>query len=248
MPRMETSLLLMIGAVFVAAGVVKGVSGLGLPTLSMALLGLTMPPATAATLMVLPSLLTNMAQCAGPHAAALTRRLWPMWLGLALVTVFSPLPDLGDSGTLARLVLGGVLVAYGLWGLARPRLPAFGRHALSAGGVAGVLSGLLTAATGVFVMPLVPYLQSLKLAKDELIQALGLSFMVATLALMLRLGNIAAADLSSQAVGIAIATLSAFIGLGTGSRLRQRLQPAAFQRALYGVFLVLGLLMVGRSL
>jgi len=43
------------------AGAVKGVSGMWLPTLSMALLGLFMPPAAA--LIVLPSLLTNIAQC-----------------------------------------------------------------------------------------------------------------------------------------------------------------------------------------
>ena len=49
---MDISLLATIGAVFLAAGAVKGVSGMGLPTLAMALLGLVLPPATAAALMV----------------------------------------------------------------------------------------------------------------------------------------------------------------------------------------------------
>lgn len=38
-------------------------------------------------------------------------------------------------------------------------------------------------------MPLVPYMQSLRLQKDELVQALGLTFGVATIALAVRLGT-----------------------------------------------------------
>lgn len=246
---MDLLLLGLIAVVFLAAGAVKGISGMGLPTFSVALLGLFMPAATAATLMLLPSLLTNIAQCIGPHARALARRLWPMWLMLAAATVFSPLPDLGSAGAGARLTLGTVLVVYGLWGLARAALPDPGRFARPLGGVAGALSGLLTAATGVFVMPMVPYLQSLRLEKDVMIQALGLSFLVATLALALRLGPLAV--LSGAAVplaGHAIALGAAFTGLWLGSVLRRRLPLLVFQRALYSVFIALGALMLARAL
>lgn len=246
---MEPQLLWLIGVVFVAAGAVKGISGMGLPTLSMALLGLFMPTAAAAALMLLPSLLTNVAQCIGPHAGALWRRLWPMWLGLAAVTVWSPLPDLGSAGGAARATLGAVLVVYGLWGLARPVLPAPGRFALPAGGAAGALSGLLTAATGVFVMPMVPYLQSLRLEKEVMIQALGLSFLIATLALAVRLGPLAlASGQAMPAIGHAVALLAAFAGLGLGVALRRRMPMLVFQRALYAVFIALGALMLARSL
>lgn len=246
---MDLLLLGLIAVVFLAAGAVKGVSGMGLPTFSVALLGLFMPTATAATLMLLPSLLTNIAQCIGPHARALARRLWPLWLMLAVATVWSPLPDLGSAGAGARAALGGVLVAYGVWGLARPALRGPGRFERPLGGVAGALSGLLTAATGVFVMPMVPYLQSLRLEKDAMIQALGLSFLVATLALAVRLGPLVV--LSGTAVpltGHAIALGAAFAGLRFGSLLRQRLPILVFQRALYSVFLALGALMLARAL
>jgi uncharacterized membrane protein YfcA len=214
----------------------------------MALLGVIMPPAMAATLMVVPSLLTNIAQCLGPHAGALTRRLWPMWLALVAVTLFSPLPDVSASGGVARLTLGVVLAIYGVWGLAKPRLPDFGRHALAIGGIAGAISGVLTAATGVFVMPMVPYLQSLQLTKDELVQALGLSFTVATLALMLRLGHAGAGDLSPNIGAVVLATVTAFAGMWGGARLRHLMQPLVFQRVLYAVFVLLGVIMLGRSL
>ena len=49
-------------AVFLVAGTVKGVVGLGLPTIAMALLVLMMSPAEAAALLIVPSLVTNVWQ------------------------------------------------------------------------------------------------------------------------------------------------------------------------------------------
>lgn len=245
---MDIGLLAVIGVIFTLAGGVKGVSGLGLPTVSMALLGLVMPPAAAATLMVWPSLATNLAQCAGPRWRALCRRLWPMWAGLLFFTAFSPLPSLAGAGHGPRLALGVVLVVYGAWGLVRPSLPRPGRrHEAWVGALAGSVSGLLTAATGVFVLPMVPYLQSLQMDKDELIQALGLSFTVATVALAIALWT-ATSDLATpDAVACGVALIAAFSGLWVGTRLRRRMPAAAFQRALYAMFVLLGIAMLFRS-
>jgi len=244
---MDIGLLAVIGVIFTLAGGVKGMSGLGLPTVSMALLGLVMPPAAAATLMMWPSLATNLAQCAGPRWRTLCRRLWPMWTGLAFFTVFSPLPSLTGAGRGPRLALGAVLVVYGAWGLFKPSLPRPARrHEAWMGALAGSLSGLLTAATGVFVLPMVPYLQSLQMDKDELIQALGLSFTVATVALAIALWTDTSNLATPDAVACGVALIAAFAGLWAGTRLRRRMPVAAFQRALYGMFVLLGIAMLCR--
>ena len=120
---MEENSVILIGAVFLVAGFGKGVTGMGLPTFSMALLGMMMPTAAAAALMILPSLATNLAQCMGPNFRALARRFWPMWLAMALATIFSPFLGLGAADNLSRVALGLILVAYALWGLVRPSLP-----------------------------------------------------------------------------------------------------------------------------
>jgi uncharacterized membrane protein YfcA len=245
---MEWHSLALIGSVFLLAGAVKGVSGMGLPTVSMALLGLFLPPAAAAALMVVPSLATNVAQCMGPHWRALAARLWPLWLALALATVWSPLPDLGSSGPLARVALGAVLIAYGVWGLARPTLPDLGLPERPAGAVTGALTGLVTAATGIFVIPLVPFMQTLRLDREQLIQALGLTFMVATLALAARLGRIGAASWWLDTASCVVAVVAAFAGLALGARWRRRLQPLVFQRVLFAVFVLLGAVMLVRAL
>ena len=69
---------------FLAAGFVKGVIGLGLPTVAIGLLGLLMTPAQAAAILVVPSLVTNIWQFAvGGHLLALVRRMWPMLMASA---------------------------------------------------------------------------------------------------------------------------------------------------------------------
>lgn len=225
----------MVFAVFALAGGVKGVTGMGLPTVAMSLLGLWMPPAQAAALLVVPSLATNVAQCRGPHLRQLTRRLWPGWVATVAVTVSAPGLGEAASATSASQWLGAVLVGYGVWGLWRPALPDLSGTGWWVGVLAGLATGLVTSLTAVFVLPWVPYLQSLRLDKGAMVQALGLSFTVATLALGWRLDG--AVSLGCLSVG---ALAGAFAGLKVGEMLRERLTGQAFQRALFLVFVVLG--------
>jgi len=65
-----------IAFVFVLAGFVKGAIGMGLPTVAMGFLTLLMPPSEAATVLILPSFVTNVWQlAAGPRLVALTALL-----------------------------------------------------------------------------------------------------------------------------------------------------------------------------
>lgn len=245
---MEENLTIVIAVVFLVAGLGKGVTGMGLPTFSMALLGMVMPTASAASLMILPSLATNLAQCMGPHFRSLARRFWPMWLAMASATMFSPFPGLGSGNHLSRIALGSILVVYAAWGLLKPALPDLSRSGRLLGVAAGLVTGIVTATTGVFVMPMVPYLQCQQLQKDELIQALGLGFTVATIALAVRLGNIGLDAQHAAPLLMAVSLSTAFVGLWFGTMLRKYLSPRVFQYVLHGVFLLLGSIMLWRSL
>lgn len=248
--------LLIVTVVFVLAGLVKGISGMGLPTVAIALLSLFMPPAQAAMLMIAPTLATNLAQCLGPHWAILVRKLGVLWCCLAIVTLLSPLPDIADEGSNALVYLGIILIAYSAWGLTKPSLPAQTTPHPIVGAIIGGMTGIVTAATGVFALPMVPYMQTLDLTKAQFIQALGIGFMIATIALAVRLGIDAwfAASLAqnngSTTVGlyISVALVAAFIGMWLGAKVRDRLNPVQFQRALYGVLGLLGLIMVVRAI
>src|SRR5256885_1571642 len=61
---------------FLLGGLVKGVIGVGLPTVAIGLLSLVIMPAQAAALLIAPTLATNVWQAAmGPGAVPLLRRL-----------------------------------------------------------------------------------------------------------------------------------------------------------------------------
>ena len=110
----------------------------------------------------------------------------------------------------------------------------------------GALTGLVTAATGVFVIPAVPYLQALGLTKDDLVQALGLSFTVSTIALaagLARDGVFGAALVGASLLALA----PAIVGMIIGQRTRGRLRPDVFRRWFFLGLLVLGLYMAARS-
>ncbi|MCD8537501.1 MAG: sulfite exporter TauE/SafE family protein [Burkholderiaceae bacterium] len=240
--------LLIVTIVFVLAGLVKGISGMGLPTVAIALLSLFMPPAHAAMLMVTPTLATNLAQCWGPHAALLVRKLGWLWCFLALVTVLSPLPDIADEGSNALVFLGVALIAYSAWGLAKPSLPSQKNPHPIVAAIIGCLSGIMTAATGVFALPMVPYMQTLGLTKEQFVQGLGISFTIGTTALAIRLGKDIWLTPSIDLNVILIAVGAAFIGMWLGARMRSRLNPVQFQKALYVVLGLLGLIMLVRAI
>lgn len=229
------------GCVFVVAGAVKGMLGMGLPTVAMGLLGLAMPVSQAAALLTLPSLVTNVWQALrGPHGAAMLRRLWTLQAGsvAGILAGAAWLPT--DSNGWASLLLGACLLAYGAAGLAGWRLPrpAPGRERRASAAV-GLATGLLTAATGVFVLPAVPYLQALDLGKDQMGQALGIGFTVSTLALagvLLHGGHLAPAS-AWQSLQM---LLPALAGMWLGQRVRDRLSQAAFRRALFAGLALLG--------
>ena len=170
---MDLSHLFWIALIFLPAGLVKGVIGLGLPTIGMGLLALLMPPAEAAALLALPSLVTNVWQMlAGRRLGAIARRLWPLMLGVCLGTWAGAGLMTGDSARYATAGLGAALILYAIVGLTAFRFNVRASLEPVLAPIVGAITGMITAATGVFVIPAVPYLQGIGLEKDAL--ALGL--------------------------------------------------------------------------
>ncbi|MFC3711483.1 sulfite exporter TauE/SafE family protein [Sphingoaurantiacus capsulatus] len=242
----EPLLLAAVAATFFAAGLVKGVTGMGLPTVAMGVLGALLSPLAAASLLVVPSAVTNIWQLlAGPSFGALIRRLWPMMLGVTIGTLAGlSLLTGGDTRT-ATAALGGALVAYALYTLVAKPFTVPARAETWASPLVGLTTGAVTGGTGVFVIPAVPYLQSLGLAKDDLVQALGLSFTVSTFALAAGLAWRGAYEVGNFALS-ALAVVPALIGMWAGQQLRDRVSPATFKRWFLIFLLLLGAEMLSR--
>lgn len=229
--------------VFLLAGVIKGVIGLGLPTIAMGLLSMTMEPAIAASILIIPSLVTNIWQLLiGPQFIELIKRLWGLMAGIIIGTLWSFLPSLTETSGWTLPALGVVLVLYGIWGLLAKKMPAIGKSERWLSPLVGYLTGVITAATGVFVIPAVPYLQTLKLNKDALIQALGLAFTVSTLALAIKLWRSDQQEFVDYGLSF-IALLPALIGMYLGQYLRKIMSENVFRRGFFSGLVLLGVYM-----
>jgi uncharacterized membrane protein YfcA len=234
------TVLAFVAGVFLVAGFVKGVIGMGLPTVAVGLLGLMMTPSRAAAIIVVPSLVTNVWQAvAGDGFAAAVRRLWPMFVGICIGSWAGAvwLPD-GSSGD-ATIWLGVALAVYATFGLANLHLRVPKRHERSIGLLVGIATGAVTVATGVFSIPGVPFIQALNLERDRLVQALGLSFTVSTLTLAGALQH--AGEMKISVVVPSMAALAAALaGVLLGQVIRGRASPATFRLCFFIGLLALG--------
>ncbi|MCF5706946.1 TSUP family transporter [Pseudomonas syringae] len=234
-------LIALVFGTFLLAGAVKGVIGLGLPTVSMGLLGLAMLPAQAAALLIVPSIVTNFWQLAtGGHLGLLSRRLGPM-LAMVFIGTCAGSYWLGmNSGHSMTRALGGALLLYALSGLFLPAFTVASNTERWLGPVCGFITGIVTSATGVFVIPAVPYLQALGLERHQLVQALGLSFTVSTLALAIGLSSTGALGRFELGASL-LALIPALLGMLLGQWLRARISAVVFKRTFFIGMALLGL-------
>jgi uncharacterized protein len=238
--------ILVTAIAFTLAGFVKGVVGMGLPTVAIGVLSVVMLPSQAAALLVVPTIVTNIWQlAAGANLTPLLRRLWVLLVTSALVTFVSAGLLTRTNGG-ATVVLGAVLVCYAIMGLANVRFsaPPWSEPWLSP--VIGASTGVIVGATGVMALPAVAYFQAIGLEKEDMIQALGLSFTVSMLALAAGLaregafhGAIAGASL------LALAPASA--GMLVGQWVRLRIRPKVFRLCFFVGLLGLGAHLVLRT-
>ncbi|MFC0402134.1 sulfite exporter TauE/SafE family protein [Paraburkholderia rhizosphaerae] len=234
-------LIVLLFATFLGAGVVKGVTGMGLPTVATGLLGVVMSPLTAAAILIIPSFVTNVWQIlVGPDKFRLMRRLWLMMLCIVISTVLGTRLLVVVDPVLSSRALGIALIAYAAYALFSPTVSIPKRLEPWFSPIVGVVSGVVTGATGVFVIPAVPYLQSIGLQKDELVQALGLSFTVSTIALAGGLLAHGAFRLDQLGVSV-LSVIPALAGMWLGSIVRQRISPKTFRRCFLLILIVLGL-------
>src|SRR5947199_5763465 len=245
---MFDSLLLLIAVAFLLAGFVKGALGLGLPTVSMGLLAVSMPPAHALAIVIVPAIVTNIWQTfVGPYLRDITRRLWPLMAGTAIGIWSSAGLMTGPYARYGTIVLGILLVIYAITGLSRFSFRVAPADERWIGGIVGLITGVVSAATGVQVIPSMPFMQAIGMEKDELVQALGVFFTVATVALAF---NLTTAGLLTAATALpgAVAMAASFAGMFIGQAVRTRLQPDIFRRWFQIGMIVLGLYLASNAL
>ncbi len=241
-------LLILIAATFLLAGFIKGVVGLGLPTVSMGLLAVSMPPARALAIVIVPAIITNIWQTfVGPYLGDIIRRLWPLMAGTAIGIWLNGGMLTGPYARYGPIVLGALLVIYAVVGLSKFNFKVARADEKWIGGVVGLITGVISAATGVQVLPSMPFLQAIGMEKDELVQALGVFFTVATLALAFNLTSAGLLTAATAVPGV-VAMAAAFTGMFIGQTVRSRLQPETFRRWFLVAMIFLGLYLAASAI
>ncbi len=231
---------MLTAATFLLAGFVKGVIGMGMPTISIALLSTGMGLPAALQIIVVPTLVTNIWQALiGDGLVPLVRRFATLlagtvvgvWLGYALLFRTSP--------KAMTAVLGAVIIAYSVTALFNlPIMPKVRRERI-ASPVVGVTTGVLAGATGNLSMPAIAYLNQLQLPRNDLVQMLGILFSLGTAALGFSLAGHGDYEAGLLLLS-ALAVVPGVTGMLIGQRARGRLSEKAFRRAL-----LIGLAVVG---
>ncbi len=226
---------------FVVAGLVKGVTGMGLPTVALAILAAIFDLAEAMVLMLVPSLVTNIWQAfAGNALIDILRRQWLLLVTGSLVTIILGIFSTSVDTAYLLILLGAVLCLYSVFSLLTPQLnlSATGTGWLPA--AMGAIAGTITGLTGTFVVPAVPYFQALGLRPHVLIQTMGVWFTLATLSLGVGLntnGNLTGEFIQLSTFAIA----PALAGMWIGQRVRNKLPEQKFRTIFFLTLFVLGL-------
>lgn len=238
---LSPELLIAIALTFVAAGFVKGAIGLGLPTVTLALLTLPLGLKPTLGILVIPLLVTNAWQALqGGYLKELIRRLW-QFLAAAIITVYAGVQVLASARSEVLVaVLGVILVVNSIISFTRFRIPPprpERERVWSAlcGGLGGIMFGM----TGNFIVPGILFLQALGLKRDMMVQALGLTFCTisAALALSMTQRSMLTPDLMAVSAG---AMLPAALGLWLGTRYRKSISEEQFRKIFYAGLLVIG--------
>ncbi len=226
----DPGMLSLVAFAFCIAGFVKGMVGLGLPTVSLGLLSLFVDLPTAMALLVVPSLVTNIWQAiAGGEFTYLFRRLWLfLLLAISMVHVGAELFIMVEMALLQR-ILGALLLLYALLALVgkTPRLSPIQERVSSP--ICGAINGMLTGLTGTLFVPGVMFLQAIGLSRDALVQAMGMLFAASTASLGLALYWHGRMPFDVGILSCA-ALLPALFGMGVGQALRGHLSQELFRR------------------
>ena len=262
--------LLVIAMVFCLAGFVKGGIGLGLPTVSIGLMASWLPVEEAAGILIIPVILTNIWQAFfGTALRLIIKRLWTLQIALIIGSLLAAILIIGFDTVFAAALLGTMLAIFAILGLSGIQFQVSPKKEPILSPIIGFVTGLISGATAIFVIPVVPYLQAIDfgakpnhrdkisdsnlkvpdevLIKDALIQSLGITALVASIALAI--GLRARGDLPVSVVlpGF-IGTTTALIGMVLGRTVRNRMSLELFRRWVLIGLIGLGFSMILRSL
>ena len=243
---MEWSLLLLAGLGLFLAGVVKGATGLGYSSCALPFLVSALGLKPAMALVLIPAMATNVTvACNAGHFTEISRRFAPFYLAMLPGIAVGVYLLVWINQTVAVQALGLIIVAYVCLTVFRPQLSLSGPLERFLKIPTGFLNGVLTGLTGSQVMPLFPYMMSLNLDPNRLVQAINMAVLLASV--LLAIGLMTAGIMTTNLLAISVLALApALLGCELGNRARKLIPVAQFKSVVLVVLFATGALLVLR--
>ncbi len=231
---------LAIFSAILLAGLLKGIIGVGFQTVGIAFLTIITNLPNAISLLLIPSLVTNLWQAgAGGELFTILIRLWPLIITASMMVWFGSIALTSVSLSYLSALLGVLLIVYSAFNLFGLRFEVKTKNEWWLAPFIGLINGLLTGMTGIFVVPCVFYFQAIGFRKNTLIQSMGVLFTALTLMLIvsLKTKNILTLELSGWS---AFAIFPAIIGVFVGQLIRKRISEEVFKKIFFLCLILLG--------
>ncbi len=241
---MSTEIItIVLGAYFISA-FLKGISGLGFSTICLGLLAIFLEPKLAIPLVFLPSLCSNViVMLEAGHFLESLKRFWLLYIsalpGLVIGIIF--LNNSGSDGP--RLILGVIMLIYSLWAFRIGVIHLSEKHEKSLVIPMGVISGMVNGATGSQIMPVMPFLLSLKMDRNLLVQTMNCAFTFNTLVMITGFSKIGLYTLPVMTLSVA-GILPVALGVYLGGRIRRRATEAVFRKMVLGLLMLMGIILI----
>lgn len=229
-----------------AAGVLKGATGIGYASCALPFLVISVGLRPAIALVVLPAIASNVALLfTAGRVRETVRNFWPLYASI-LPGVVSGLYALrfADQAVTTK-VLGALIVAYAIQSLIRPTFRLASEIATSIQIPIGLVNGFFTGLTGSQVMPLMPYMLSLSLDKGQFVQAVNLA--VITSSVFLGSGLIAFGVMTINMLALSVlAIIPALAGVQLGNWCRAHIDERRFRTVVIVALLGIGVMLISR--
>jgi uncharacterized membrane protein YfcA len=222
-----------VAVVMFVGGLVKGAIGFALPLIVVGGLGSFLPAQTAVALTIAPMVVSNLVQGGAQGLGAAWETAWRFRVLLLVlfptIVACSQLLAAMDDRTFF-LLLGVGVSAFAISQLCGWRPTAAKRFPRVAEVAAGLIGGAFGGVAGIWGPPVTLYLLAIELPKVETIRALGVIFLLGSVALTG--GQIASGVLNPETGPLTLlALIPVMAGMAAGYAIQRRIDQDTFRKA-----------------
>ena len=235
-------------AVFVFGGVVKGVTGVGLPLVLVPLATQFVPVPVAVALVSVSMVVTNIVQSLeGGHTGKAVRSLLPILPPLVIGAVIGTHLLISIDQRRLHLIVGVSFLLLAILLLSLPRVRLSPRTARWSGPFVGLGAGVLGGMSAIFGPPMIAYLVSSGVDPDTFVKDMAILAFTAAVTMIAVLGSSGAMS-GGDFLMSAIAVIPIQLGMPVGRWLRARISPNWFRILVLLVLATSGLDMLRKAL